>query len=81
MARRSIDPDEPARDEDWEGNDAAFTCPKCGKVFLVSGQLHAQVRKCPACGRATGFVSSGRKSGGQAYIEVVRPVQLGCLGC
>lgn len=69
MARRSIDPSDPARDEDWEGNNAAFTCPKCGKIFIVSAMLHPQGRKCPHCGKATGFVVGGRQGGGSAYVD------------
>jgi hypothetical protein len=31
------------KDEDWLGNNAAFTCPKggCGKVYILSGHCHA----------------------------------------
>jgi hypothetical protein len=34
-----LDPDEPRDDADWLGNNAAFTCPKCKKVFIASGML------------------------------------------
>lgn len=60
-------------EEDWEGNNAVFTCPikGCGKVFLVSGALniHGGNRKCPNCGRSEAHVEGGRKSGGKAWIE------------
>lgn len=69
MAKREIDRMAPARDDDWEGNNAAFSCPRCGKVFVVSGMLHQQGRACPGCGKATGFVNGGRQSGGSAYVE------------
>jgi Zn finger protein HypA/HybF involved in hydrogenase expression len=69
MAKRQLDPVTLARDEDWEGNNVAFTCPKCGKVFIVSGMLHKQGRACPGCGGAKGFVKGGRQSGGSAHIE------------
>jgi hypothetical protein len=57
--------------EDWEGNNVAFTCPICKKVFIVSGApiIHNGIRKCPACGKSTGYVEGGRKSGGRAWIE------------
>lgn len=54
--------------EDWEGNNAAFTCPICGKVFLVSGLLHDGVRACPKCGKSEAHVDGGKKSGGKAYV-------------
>lgn len=69
MAKHEIDRTTPAANEDWEGNNAAFSCPKCGKVFIVSGMLHKQGRVCPKCGKAKGFVTGGRQSGGSAYIE------------
>lgn len=69
MAVRHIDPQTHARDEDWEGNNAAFSCPVCGKVFLVSAQLHKGSRKCPACQKSIGYVEGGKKSEGTARIE------------
>ncbi len=69
MARRDIDPDRPARDEDWQGNNAAFACPVCGRVFVVSELLHREGRNCPECGRSKGTVKGGRQSGGSARIE------------
>lgn len=54
---------------DFVGNNAAFTCPVCKKVFLVSGLIHRGERKCPSCGKSTGYVSGGQKSGGAAYLE------------
>jgi Zn finger protein HypA/HybF involved in hydrogenase expression len=69
MAIRSIDPEAQARDEDWEGNNAAFTCPVCGKVFIVSSHMHDGKRKCPSCGKSTGHVVGGKKSEGTAKIE------------
>jgi hypothetical protein len=66
----SHDPSQHAKDEDWEGNNAAFTCSLCKKVFIVSGaqNIHGGVRKCPGCGRSTGTVNGGRKSSGTAAI-------------
>ncbi len=71
MPERTIHPDGPdARDEDWAGNNAAFTCPLCGKVFLVSAapNIHEGERACPNCGESTGHVEGGRLSGGTAFI-------------
>ena len=54
--------------DDWVGNNAAFTCDACGKVFILSGVLHQKGRACPSCGKSKGFVSGGRSSGGKAWI-------------
>ena len=72
MPMRDLSPTSLAMDEDWEGNNAAFTCPHCGKVFIVSGsRVHRGKRACPNCGRSTGILSlkGGRKSGGRARLE------------
>ena len=71
MPSRSLDPYNLGDDEDWEGNAAAFTCPHCSKVFIVSGtRIHNGVRKCPKCGKSTGHCDiKGRKSGGNASLE------------
>jgi hypothetical protein len=64
------------QDEDWEGNNAAFTCPVCQKVFIVSDtrmhvgpQKEKGYRRCPACEKSVARVNGGRKSGGTASIE------------
>ena len=70
MAMRQINPKSISKDEDFVGNNAAFTCPKCGKVFIVSGLLHKKSgRACPGCGQSTAYVSGGQKKDGQAHIE------------
>ena len=70
MPTKQLDPLNLEHDEDWEGNNAAFKCPHCSKVFLVSGTLHKGVRKCPECGKSTGRCDiKGKKSGGTASIE------------
>jgi hypothetical protein len=67
---RRLDPNELALSEDWEGNNAALTCPHCLKVFIVSGIVHGGIRKCPACGKSTGRCDSkGKNSGGRASLE------------
>ena len=68
MAERTIYPDNLALNEDWFGNNAAFTCPECAKVFIVSAMMHKKGRACPQCGGSTGFVVGGRQSGGSAKI-------------
>jgi len=71
VANRSIDRNAIRQDEDWEGNNAAFTCPACGKVFIVSAILHQGRRACPnaKCGKSVGWVSGGKGSSGSAGIE------------
>jgi len=54
---------------DYVGNNAAFTCPICMKVFIVSGLIHKGKRKCPGCGKSVGYVHGGQKAGGTAYLE------------
>jgi hypothetical protein len=68
-AVRNIDKDHMAADEDWEGNNAAFSCPVCRKVFLVSSHMHEGKRECPSCHKSTGYVEGGKKSEGKARIE------------
>lgn len=56
--------------QDWRGNNAAFTCPNCEQVFIVSGLIdRSGGRVCPKCGKSRGFVVGGAKSGGHAWIE------------
>jgi hypothetical protein len=42
MERRFIRLGHFEKDEDWLGNNAAFTCPlpDCGKVYIVSAMIH-----------------------------------------
>ena len=76
MPIKNLVPDNLGQDEDWEGNNAAFKCPVCQKVFIVSDtRMHIGpekekgYRKCPSCGESIGRISGGRKSGGIASIE------------
>lgn len=72
MPKRDLDPNNLGHDEDWQGNNAAFKCPQCGKVYLVSGsRVHGGERKCPGCGKSVARISrsGGRQSGGTASIE------------
>ena len=69
MQIRRLDSMNLKKEEDWEGNNAAFTCPKCEKVFIVSAIIHRHGRQCPACGKSIGRVKGGRKSDGIANIQ------------
>jgi Zn finger protein HypA/HybF involved in hydrogenase expression len=69
MAQRNLNPDAMTVDEDWEGNNAAFKCPRCGKIFIVSGHLHPNGRSCPECKQSEGHVKGARQNGGEAYIK------------
>lgn len=57
------------KDADFSGNNAAFTCPNCAQVFIVSGMIHKNGRACPGCGRSSGFVAGGAGSGGIARLQ------------
>jgi hypothetical protein len=73
MYSRVVDRGDLRKDEDWAGNNVAFTCPRkdCGRVFLVSGMpsIHGGTRLCPGCQKSTGYVTGGKESGGTARIE------------
>ncbi len=69
MATHRLDPSNLERREDWEGNNAAFACPVCDKVFIVSGLIHHGRRPCPDCGQSVGYCEGGKIAGGQARIE------------
>jgi DNA-directed RNA polymerase subunit RPC12/RpoP len=56
---------------DWWGNNAAFACPICSKVFVTSSfpeKYKKEGRQCPACGQSRAFVT-GDTYGGEARIE------------
>lgn len=80
MATRFLDPNKyrsglsPDANADWHGNNVAFSCPVCSKVFVVAGfgfdSEGANGRPCPGCGKSVGFVSGSCKDqGSQARIE------------
>jgi hypothetical protein len=71
MAERVIDFEAKARDEDRVGNNAAFTCPRCGKVFIVSGHIpsHKDGRTCPWCGQSKGYAPRDNKDPNGARIQ------------
>ena len=70
MPIKHLDSSDLGNDEDWEGNNAAFKCPHCDKVFIVSGMLNRGERKCPSCSKSTGRCDiRGRNGGGSASLE------------
>jgi endogenous inhibitor of DNA gyrase (YacG/DUF329 family) len=75
MPIRNLDPDKLGHNEDWEGNNAAVPCPICGKIFIISQLMHKApngtngYRECPECGKSSGRITGGRKSGGTVSIE------------
>ena len=76
MGTRKLDPNNLGQDEDWERNNAAFKCPICSKIFIVSDtRMHVApsgekgFRKCPKCEKSIARIKGGRKSGGFASIE------------
>ena len=62
MTIRHLSRGDPARDADLHGNNAAFTCPECAQVFIVSWFLDRQGRPCPGCGTVTGHVDREGKA-------------------
>jgi len=70
MSGKQINFDNPKSNEDWHGNNAAFSCPYCGKIFIVSGLIDKGERKCPVCQKSTGYCDNkSAKEGGTAHIE------------
>lgn len=49
--------------EDVYGNNAAVTCPICGKVYIVSAMINKRGRNCPQCGNSKAIFrnNDGRK--------------------
>lgn len=69
MNRLDLNRQHLAHHEDWQGDSVAFTCPRCEKVFIVSGTLHSGGRACPNCQRATGHLEDDADGGVRAWIE------------
>jgi hypothetical protein len=67
--RRDFNP--ASHDEDWIGNNAAFRCDNCTRVYVVSGFLHPRGRPCPFCETTAAHVEGGRGDGGSAWIEPI----------
>ncbi len=58
--QKNLDPNQLADSEDWWGNNIAFKCPVCRKVFLVGAHMKGGERNCPKCGKSKGMVSGGK---------------------
>lgn len=71
--RRELHAGSKDRDTDWEGNNAAFSCPVCREVFVVSAMVHEDGRVCPNpdCGKSKARVVGAKGRGGTAIIEWV----------
>ena len=66
MMKRQLDKKASGHFEDFRGNNIAFNCPVCDKVFIVSGLSDKKGRECPNCGKSRGFVD---ERGENASIE------------
>jgi transcription elongation factor Elf1 len=55
---------------DWHGNNAAFTCPVCAKVYIVTtlNKEGTKGRDCPGCGRSKAFITGSPKAH-KAWIQ------------
>jgi hypothetical protein len=68
--RRDFNPN--GADEDWIGNNAAFRCDACERVYVVSGHLHKSGRPCPFCKKTVAHVEKSRgDDNGRAWIEPI----------
>jgi len=56
VLKKKLDKEKLGHLEDWSGNNIAFNCPVCGKVFVVSGLYDKNGRPCPNCGKSKGFI-------------------------
>ena len=72
-------------DADWIGNNAAFVCPVCKHVYIVTGagegrggremdlQPNPNMRVCPKCGKSTAYIPpGGRKNALKGKAERAR---------
>ena len=74
MPRIDFDRNNQPANIDWIGSNAAFTCPLCGHIFIVTTMpgIHGQGRQrdCRQCGQSTAHVTGGRLDlGAEAFIE------------
>jgi ssDNA-binding Zn-finger/Zn-ribbon topoisomerase 1 len=67
MKTKNLNARQPGLKEDWLADNAAFECPVCGKVYLVSGSINP-VRTCPNCGQSHGHITGSRQGGGKAFV-------------
>ena len=70
MPVRYLKRDNSEKDAHWYGDNAAFTCPVCNRIFLVCGHLRPNGQQCPppGCGRSYAYVHGRLESGGIAVI-------------
>ena len=66
MQSKDLDKEMLEKTEDIFGNNLAVTCPNCGKVFIVSGMICKNGRKCPICNKSSGYIDM---DGSNARIE------------
>ena len=61
----------PDANADWKGNNAAFTCPVCSKVFIVThfNDRDENGRRCPGCNKSTAYCTGSPVNDGEAWIE------------
>tara|TARA_B100000609_G_C17027282_1_gene336867 strand:- start:241 stop:468 length:228 start_codon:yes stop_codon:yes gene_type:complete len=58
------------KNSDIWGNNAAFICPVCSKVFIVSLFLTNGERQCPCCGQSTAKIEAVDKDKYRASISI-----------
>jgi hypothetical protein len=56
--------------KDWVGNNAAFSCPGCKRIFIVSWMLHRSGRPCPDCKEWVGVVSKDGDGKPDAFARI-----------
>jgi len=66
MESKILETDKMPKEADYHGNNAAVTCPVCGKIFVVSKLIDKGKRVCPVCGKATASIS---EDGKQVKVE------------
>jgi hypothetical protein len=68
MKTRQLDPQNLGLREDWLGNNAAFECPVCGKVYIATGFPPKCERHCPGGGKSCASVTTSASNRGKAEI-------------
>jgi uncharacterized protein DUF6697 len=67
MKTKELDSQNLGPKEDWLGNNAAFECPLCSKVYIASAFLKSE-RPCPGCGKSRARVTGSEGKGGKAIV-------------
>jgi len=70
MPVKKLERDSDDEQHDWVGNNAAFTCPVCNNVFLVSEHMNPHGRKCPSCKKSIARVQAKERKGKKAYASI-----------